>query len=118
MAVPASVHFKHDLFARFFDGLPRDTHAASRLAASHDAHLKQRARIAIDRNRRLRHAIEIRHSSFLDAAFISLLREHGIALVVADKAGRWPYVEEVTAGFMYLRLHGDKQHGTAATQVP
>ena len=106
---PASVHYDHDLFARFFEGLPRDTQTASRLAASHDAHLKQRARIAIDRNRRLRHAIEIRHASFLDASFIALLREHRIALVVADTAGKWPYVEEVTAGFMYLRLHGDSE---------
>ena len=31
------------------------------------------------------------------------------ALVVPDTAGKWPYVEDVTANFMYLRLHGDKQ---------
>ena len=106
---PASLHFDHDLFARFFESLPHDTQTASRLAARHDAHVKGRARIAIDRTRRLHHAIEIRHESFLDASFITLLREHDIALVVADTAGKWPYVEEVTAGFMYLRLHGDKQ---------
>ncbi|MBS7673505.1 DUF72 domain-containing protein, partial [Vibrio cholerae] len=33
----------------------------------------------------------------------------GVALVVADTAGKWPYMEDVTANFMYLRLHGDKQ---------
>lgn len=106
---PASQKFDHDLFARFFDLLPRDTRAASRLAARHDAHVRGRARIAVDRNRRMRHAVEIRHPGFLDASFIALLREHGIALVVADTAGKWPYVEEPTAGFMYLRLHGDKE---------
>jgi len=37
------------------------------------------------------------------------LRKHDITLVVADTAGKWPYVEEVTASFMYLRLHGDKE---------
>lgn len=106
---PASLKFDHDLFARFFDLLPGDTRAASRMAARHDARVKGRARVAVDRNRRMRHAIEIRHPSFLDAAFVALLREHGIALVVADTAGKWPYVEEATAGFMYLRLHGDKE---------
>ena len=30
-----------------------------------------------------------------------------IALVVADTAGRWPFLGEVTADFLYLRLHGD-----------
>jgi uncharacterized protein YecE (DUF72 family) len=57
----------------------------------------------------LRHAIEVRHESFRDAAFIKLLRRHKVALVVADTAGKWPFVEDVTADFMYLRLHGDKQ---------
>lgn len=106
---PANFKFDHDLFARFFERLPHDTEAALKLARRRDFHVKGRARLAIDRNRRLRHAVEVRHSGFLDASFIALLREHGIALVVADTAGRWPYVEEVTAGFMYLRLHGDKQ---------
>src|SRR5258706_14690873 len=38
-----------------------------------------------------------------------MLRRHGIALVVAETAGKWPYIEEVTTDFMYLRLHGDEQ---------
>ena len=29
--------------------------------------------------------------------------------MVADTAGKWPYLEDVTGDFMYLRLHGDKQ---------
>ena len=32
-----------------------------------------------------------------------------VALVVADTAGKWPYLEDVTSGFMYLRLHGDRE---------
>jgi len=27
--------------------------------------------------------------------------------VVADTAGKWPFVEDVTADFVYARLHGD-----------
>lgn len=106
---PANFRYDHDLFARFFERLPRDTEAALKLARRRDYRVKGRARIAIDRNRRLRHAIEVRNPDFLDVAFVELLREHDIALVVADTAGKWPYVEEATAGFMYLRLHGDKQ---------
>jgi uncharacterized protein YecE (DUF72 family) len=35
------------------------------------------------------------------------LREHDIALVCADTAGKWPMVDDVTASdFVYVRLHG------------
>ncbi len=36
-----------------------------------------------------------------------LLREQNIALVVADTAGRWPFLEDLTSDFVYVRLHGD-----------
>jgi len=51
--------------------------------------------------------VEIRNASFEHAEFIALLRQYGVALVVADTAGKWPYLEDVTADFVYLRLHGD-----------
>ena len=38
-----------------------------------------------------------------------LLRRHNVALVVADTAGRWPLLEDVTADFVYIRLHGDEE---------
>src|SRR5207302_10353437 len=60
------------------------------------------------RRRRLRHVVEIRHPSFLDPAFVQLLRRHAIALVFAD-AVDWPYAEDVTADFLYLRLHGSEE---------
>jgi uncharacterized protein YecE (DUF72 family) len=41
--------------------------------------------------------------------FIDLLRSRKIALVVADTAGKWPFMEDVTADFVYVRLHGDKK---------
>jgi uncharacterized protein YecE (DUF72 family) len=106
---PANFKYDHDLFARFFERLPRDTEAALKLARRRDFRMKGCVRLAIDRKRRLRHAIEIRNPGFLQPSFIALLRAHDIALVVADTAGKWPYVEEVTASFLYLRLHGDKQ---------
>jgi uncharacterized protein YecE (DUF72 family) len=39
--------------------------------------------------------------------FVDLLREHGIALVVADTAGKWPKMLHDTTDFAYARLHGD-----------
>lgn len=59
--------------------------------------------------RPMRHAVEVRHASFADPAFIALLRRHKVALVVADTAGKWPVMEDVTADFLYLRLHGDRE---------
>jgi len=53
--------------------------------------------------------VEIRHESFMDPAFIAMLRRYNVALVVADTAGRWPLCEDVTADFVYIRLHGDKE---------
>ena len=51
----------------------------------------------------------MRHPSFLAPAFFALLRKHRIAFVFADTAGRWPYAEDLTADFLYLRLHGAEQ---------
>ena len=68
-----------------------------------------RTALNIDKKRVLRHAIEIRHESFVDESFIALLRKYKVVLVVADTAGKWPYYEDVTADFMYLRLHGDTE---------
>jgi uncharacterized protein YecE (DUF72 family) len=105
---PPNFRFNADLLESFFELLPRDAQSALSLARRRDQRVKGRATLAIDANRKLRHAIEIRHESFIDPAFVKLLRKHRIALVVADTAGKWPFVEDVTADFMYLRLHGDK----------
>jgi uncharacterized protein YecE (DUF72 family) len=105
---PEMFHFKPERLEAFFKLLPRDTKQALALARRRDARMTGRARLAIDANRPLRHAIEIRHASFVNDNFISLLRKHGIALVVADTAGKWPKMLDVTADFVYVRLHGDK----------
>src|SRR5690606_21969257 len=71
--------------------------------------LKARAVLTPREDGPLRHAFEVRHDSFIDPVFFDMLRERGMALVVADTAGRWPFIEEVTADFMYIRLHGDAE---------
>jgi uncharacterized protein YecE (DUF72 family) len=104
---PPRLAFQPERFDAFFSMLPRDTAAALALAREHDERMTGRAWLEIDRKRPLRHAVEIRHPSFIDPAFVALLRKHRIALVVADTAGRWPLLEDLTADFVYVRLHGD-----------
>src|SRR6185503_11483643 len=55
---------------------------------------------------RHRHALEVRHPSYLTPAFYRLLERRGVGFVIADTAGTFPYAEEVTADFVYVRLHG------------
>ena len=107
---PPNFSFRPERLEAFFEMLPRDLEAALALARRRDSRVKGRSCLRFDcANLKLRHAIEIRHQSFVDPAFVKLLRKHKVALVVADTAGKWPYLEDVTADFMYLRLHGDEE---------
>lgn len=102
-------NFKYDakLLEAFFKLLPRTTGQAIRLAKRHDKLMKGRTWLGPVSPRPLRHAMEIRHDSFENAEFIKQLRRHNIAIVVADTAGKWPLIEDVTSDFVYVRLHGD-----------
>lgn len=106
---PPQLPFHAERFEAFFAQLPRDTEAAAALARHHDHRVEGRTSLVVDSRRPLRHAVEIRHPSFVDEAFIAMLRRHRIALVVADTAGKWPLLEDLTADFVYVRLHGDKE---------
>src|ERR1700736_3924150 len=105
---PPSFRFSLDRLDHFFSLLPRDTEAAAALAEHRSDWLAERAWPKTARRRELRHAIEIRHQSFLDPAFVALLRRHRVALVFADSVA-WPYAEDLTADFVYLRLHGSEE---------
>ena len=106
--LPPSMTFDPERLAMFFDQLPRTTGRAARLAKTHDTRLKGRAYLRADIERPIRHALEIRHESFRTPAFIKLLRNHKIGLVVADTV-EWPLLMDATADFIYARLHGSTQ---------
>ncbi|TQK06788.1 DUF72 domain-containing protein [Herbaspirillum sp. SJZ107] len=106
---PPQLRFEPDKIESFLRLLPRDTGEALALARGHDDKMIGREWLEIDAVRPLRHAIEIRHDSFRDDAFIALLRKYNVALVVADTAGKFPNDEDVTADFMYIRLHGEHE---------
>lgn len=105
---PPNFRYDPELFEAFLQQLPRDTSHAARLARHHDS-VVSHAATGNPTNRRLRHAVETRHESFATPEFVAQLRRHGVALVLADTAGKWPFLEDITAGFLYLRLHGDKE---------
>ena len=105
--LPPTLGFDRDRLAAFFAQLPRSTGEAAWLARRHDDRMTGRAYLEPHDDRPVRHALEIRHDSFKTPAFPDLLREHAIALVVADTAGRWPLLRDVTTDFVYVRLHGD-----------
>jgi uncharacterized protein YecE (DUF72 family) len=103
------LRFDPDRVESFLELLPRDSHEAEALAREHDQRLKRAPLLEAEEHVRYRHAFEVRHLSFFTPAFYDLLRAHGCAFVISDTAGVFPYAEEVTAGFVYVRLHGSRE---------
>jgi uncharacterized protein YecE (DUF72 family) len=103
---PPMTRFHEEVFEDFFSILPRTTAQALWIAHAHDDRLKGRASVEPESDFALRHAVEVRHESFATPEFIRMLRRHRIAWVVADTPKPWPLYEDVTADFVYLRLHG------------
>jgi uncharacterized protein YecE (DUF72 family) len=104
---PPTFQFNPGLIEDFFALLPHDTHAAAVLAARHDERLTGRAYTTSVRRHPLRHAMEIRHNSFVTPEFITLLRRYNVAVVCADTV-EWPLLMDVTSDFVYCRLHGSE----------
>jgi uncharacterized protein YecE (DUF72 family) len=77
---PPSKQFEPDDFAAFLGLLPK----------------------ALD-GRPLRHAVEVRHESFRQAAFVELMRNSGAAIALVDSE-KHPLIADVTADFVYARL--------------
>jgi uncharacterized protein YecE (DUF72 family) len=107
--LPPSFAYDRARLEAFFELLPRTARAAARLGGLHDSHVKHGTWLKVEDDRPLRHALEVRHASFKVPEFIELLRSHDVALVVADTAGKWPAMEDVTSDFVYVRLHGDSK---------
>jgi uncharacterized protein YecE (DUF72 family) len=106
--LPPNFGFNPEKLAAFFDLLPRSHKEALALARRHDEKVRGRTLLKVGADRPIRHALEIRHDSFRAAEFISLLRRHDIALVVADTV-EWPLLMDATSDFVYVRLHGSRQ---------
>lgn len=105
---PPNFKYNRERFEGFFRQLPRSTRQAATLARWHDTWMDERSMPEAERDKPLRHCVEIRHESFAVPEFVELLREHNIGLVVAD-AVEWPLLMDVTSDFVYCRLHGSEQ---------
>jgi len=60
----------------------------------------------------LRHAVQVRHESFVVPEFVALCRAAGVAIVFADSAD-YPGLADVTGNFVYARLENAAEDETA-----
>lgn len=102
--LPPSLTFDAERLSKFLQELPHETSEAVRLADDHDDRVAD-VSYGDGANHRIRHVLEFRHESFLQPETARIAKRHGIALCFSHSS-EWPYVEDITAGFVYLRLHG------------
>jgi len=111
--LPERLEYDAELLASFFRLLPRTMGDVAALALRHDGKVpEERAATGVPEglaDLRVRHALEFRHPSYCTDEALALLRDHEIACVVSESAGRWPLAEAVTSDLVYVRLHGDEE---------
>lgn len=108
--LPPNFAFDAERLGAFFADLPRSTAEAAVIAARHDDRVPEdHAHVTSEVDLPLRHALEVRHPSFVSDVALNLCRDNNIALVVADTGGKWPEITETTADFVYARLHGPEE---------
>jgi uncharacterized protein YecE (DUF72 family) len=107
--LPATYKFDAERMDSFMRLLPCNSREGETVARRHDHRLRRGALVKAAAPVKFRHAFEVRHPSYFHEEFYAILREHRCAFVIADTAGKFPYAEEVTADFVYVRLHGSRQ---------
>jgi uncharacterized protein YecE (DUF72 family) len=107
--LPATYSFDAERMDGFMRQLPRDSREGEAVARQHDHRLRRGALTEAAANVRYRHAFEVRHPSYFHEEFYSILRAHRCGFVIADSAGKFPIAYEVTADFVYVRLHGSQE---------
>ena len=107
--LPPSLAYNHETVENFLKLLPRNCAEALDLSRRTRA-LKAGERLPVmEIDHSLQHCLEVRHPSFLQGSFVDLLRKYRVGLVIADSGGEWPYFEDLTTDFAYIRLHGDEK---------
>lgn len=104
---PPSLVFDPERFEHFLSILPHTFDEAKKLSNISD--LPSERQFVKGGKQKIRHAVEVRHQSFLNPWFVELLKKYNVAIVFADTAGKWPYLEDLTSDFIYVRLHGDSE---------
>lgn len=106
--LPPQLRWDLERVEGFLGMLPRSTAEAAALAAEHTDRVPDPCTVT-DEDRPMRYALEVRHPSFRTPDVVDLLRAHDVALVVSDGAGEFPCFDDVTAGLVYVRLHGHEE---------
>ena len=106
--LPATYRFDAERIDRFLRRLPRDASEGAEIARGHDRRLRGEPLTEAAEAVGFRHAVEVRHPSYFNSEFYAILRAHRCAFVVAETAGTFPFAEELTADFAYVRLHGSE----------
>ncbi|MDB4917875.1 MAG: hypothetical protein JWM95_5519 [Gemmatimonadetes bacterium] len=107
--LPATYAFDAERMETFMRMLPWSSREGEQVAAHHDHRIRFEPLLHAPEDVVYRHAFEVRHESYFCDEFYDLLRANQCAFVVADTAGTFPYAEEVTSDFVYIRLHGSQQ---------
>ncbi|MGH8914447.1 MAG: DUF72 domain-containing protein [Acidimicrobiia bacterium] len=94
------LRFSSERMDRFLSLLPKDSGQVAAMAGVSSPTAR-----GPGENHRVRHVVEPRHESFFVPGMVRLAREHRVALAFSHSS-QWPYTEEITSGFVYLRLHG------------
>ena len=106
---PPHMKLKDDRVESFLKTLTFDAFSAAELARNHSEKLADIAFYEPKENFPIRHAFEFRHESFANNDFIHMLHEYNVAFVVGHCGKYPPYVEDLTADFVYMRMHGQKK---------
>jgi uncharacterized protein YecE (DUF72 family) len=108
--LPPNMRYDEQRLDNFLAHLPRAMSEAADVASRHDDRVEDDpAAWTISPDGPLRHALEVRHSSFATPDLVKLARRRDVAIVVADSAGRYPHIREVTSDHVYIRLHGAEE---------
>jgi len=106
--LPPRMNWEPEVLATFLAWLPKDSEAAARFARHHDDNVKE-PRLKGAYEGPLIHVMEVRSRDMIRPEMFEMLAEHEVGFVLTDSAGNWPYVEEITSGVVYCRLHGHQQ---------
>jgi uncharacterized protein YecE (DUF72 family) len=106
--LPAGYRFDPARIEGFLDTVPWTSEQGEALARHHDQRLKRGAVVEAAEKVAYRHAFEVRHPSYFHPEFYDLMRRRRVGFVIAETAGTWGHAEEVTAPFVYVRLHGSQ----------
>lgn len=102
--LPPRMEFRPQELEGFLEALPHSLDEARHRFRRVELPLSES--LLREANAPIRHALEVRHHSFADERFFDLLRRHEVA-TVRTNTPPWPVIDELTADFVYLRLHGN-----------